>query len=273
MIKVFYLTLLTSLLIISLAIGFEYQRVGLEFIVFDIGQGDSILIRTPKAHNILVDGSNDNSVLYKLGKYLPFWQKEIDLIIITHPHTDHFVGLFEVVKRYRVKNILLPRVLEYSFIYSEFLELVKSKDINLMFADRIGDVFLDKDVVLKILHPVSQNFQDKNLNNYSIVSKLIYKDFSILLTGDFENEESLIGLFDLEADILKVGHHGSSNANDFGFLKAISPKISVISCGLDNKFNHPSQSVLNDLHKINSDVHRTDLQGDFYYLTTGQEVW
>src|SRR3989338_4464190 len=134
-ILIFYLVIAFSLLFLAIILFSQLRPADLQFYVFDIGQGDAILVRTPDRQNILVDGGPDNAVVYKLGKYLPFYDRDIDLMVLTHPHADHLVGLIEVLKRYQVKNIFLTGVAydsaDYQFCLSEIIaKNVKTEIIN-----------------------------------------------------------------------------------------------------------------------------------------------
>jgi competence protein ComEC len=263
----FYSISLMILLFLAIFLFFQSQPAELKFYVFDIGQGDAIFIRTPDRFNILIDGGPDNTVVYKLGQYLPFYDREIDLMISTHPHADHIVGLIEVLERYKVKKILATGVLYSSPDYLAWLAKISKKNIPIEIADQPGIIFLGSEVKLDILFP-DQSFLNKkvkNLNNTSIVAKLTYGPNSVLLTGDFEDEESLIAKIDLDAKILKVGHHGSDTANDLEFLKAVKPDLAIISCGENNRFGHPHQETLENLERLGIEILRTDLEGDFIY--------
>ena len=261
--------MIITLILLSFILFSEYQRDGLEFIVFSVGQGDSILIRTLSRRDILIDGGPDNTLVYKLGQYLPFYDREIDLIILTHPHSDHVIGLIEVLKRYQVKKVLMTGVKYYSAEYLAFEEEILKRHIPVEVITHRGEMLLDRDTKLDIIFP-NQSFFDKenkNLNNTSIVAKLIYASSSIMLTGDFEDEENLVAKdLDLSADILKVGHHGSRTANSLDFLAAVNPKIAVISSGLGNKFDHPHQETLENLKKLGISIYRTDSGGDYFQV-------
>lgn len=254
-----------SLLCLSVFLVLEIRLYLPGFYVFDVGQGDSILIKDHAGHNILIDGGPDNKVIYKLGKYLPYTNHQIDLLVLTHPHADHLIGLLKVLDRFEVKKIILTGV-EYDFReYEIFKELILNNNISYLIIDSEGIISLDNDFSLVVLYPDRSLFAQKvkNLNNTSIVLKLINNDYSILLMGDFEDEEKLVKTPNLKSDILKVGHHGSITANSLVFLESVDPDYSVISCGLENKFNHPDSEAMANLEKIQSSVWRTDRQGDF----------
>lgn len=267
----FGLIVIANLLLGGL-IFFEFQDHKLEFYVFDVGQGDAMLIRTPNRIDILIDGGPDNSVVYKLGKYLPFYDRTIDLMILSHPHADHINGLIEVMKRYQVKHILTTGIVYASPQYRVWQEQISKNNITVQIIESPRIISLDKDVYLNIIFP-DQSFLDKkikNLNNASIVVQLIYGDTSVMLTGDLEEEELLVNQnLDLKSDILKVGHHGSDNANDIEFLKNVNPTYATISAGTDNKFGHPHQQTLANLLQVGAQILRTDLLGDLIFESDG----
>ena len=170
------------------------RRLEVDFL--DVGQGDSVLIKSPYGQNILIDGGPDNSVIKRLSENLPWWDRRIDLMILTHPHDDHVNGLVDVIKRYSVKRILHTGVLHTGPGYLSWLSLVKEKKIPAIIIDRPQSVELGPDCRLDILSPV-ENLAKKeveNLNNSSIVVKLVYKQNSFLLVGDMESgaEKELI---------------------------------------------------------------------------------
>jgi len=262
----FFTVILVTFCFLAFIFYLEFGQTDFQFIVFDVGQGDAIFVRTPGHYDILIDGGPDNEVVYKLGEYLPFYDREIDLMVLTHPHADHVVGLIEVLNRYKVKKIFTTGVLYYSPDYLVWLDKIKEKNIPVEIIDSQRTLVLPDQTRLEILFP-DHSLEGKeidNVNNASIVAKLTYKETEILLTGDYEDEESLVekGL-DLSADILKSGHHGSDTGNDLEFLKAVDPETVVISCGEGNKFGHPHQATLDNLEGLGINVFRTDLQGDF----------
>jgi len=262
----FYSVLILGFLFLAVIFWFELRVNDLQFYVFDIGQGDAIFIQTPGHYNILIDGGPDNKVVYKLGEYLPFYDRDIDLMILTHPHADHIVGLIEVINRYKVKKIMTTGVLYYSPDYLTWLDKIKEKNISVEIIDSQRILTLPDKTKLEILFPdySLENKKIKNVNNASIIAKLIYGETTVLLTGDYEDEESLVEKgFDLSADILKSGHHGSDTGNDLEFLKAVDPEVTVISCGQDNKFDHPHQETIDNLENLEIEIFRTDLGGDF----------
>jgi len=226
----FYGVLVLTLILIFIFLFFELSPQDLKFYVFNVGQGDAIFIRTMSRYNILIDGGADNSVVYKLGQYLPFYDRQIDLMILTHPHSDHIVGLVEVLKRYQVKKIFTTGVLYSSPDYSAWQKAIAERQIPVEIIDKPRALIINNGSKLEILFPDHnlENKKIKNVNNASIVTKLIYGKIGILLMGDYEDEEKLAKTsWDLSADIIKIGHHGSTTANDQEFLAKTNSAIRI----------------------------------------------
>lgn len=242
----------------------------------DVGQGDAILIRTPGGQDILIDGGPDNRLVNKLGQYLPFYDRTIELVILTHPHSDHLVGLIEVLKRYQVKEIMMTGVIHPAPDYLAWLALIEKKRIPVKIIDQPQEIVFEENLLFSIFSPLASFFEKRadNLNNTSIVGKLIYGRTSFLFTGDFEEEEKLIEAgFDLRADVYKAGHHGSKNANDLSFVRAVAPAEVVISVGRENQFNHPHLRTLKNFQLVGARVWRTDLMGDISFISNGESIW
>lgn len=258
--------------IILVIISFYYvpdQKVHIYFL--DVGQGDSIFLKTPKNQNIIIDGGPDTKVLEELGKVMFFMDRTIDLMILTHPHSDHIRGLIEILKRYKVKNVMFTGISSDSADYHEFIKIIKDKNINIIFPDDEVDLYLGDQTFIDILYPFESLFGQniENLNNSSIALKIIYKDHKILLTGDDEapiESEILENGSDIHSDIFKAGHHGSRTANTSAFLKAVKPQKIGIQCGIGNSFGHPHFEILSRLSELGiSDIKRNDLDGRIEY--------
>ncbi len=249
----------------------------LEVDFLDVGQGDAILIKTPIGQNILIDGGPDSKVISCLSEELPWWDRTIDLMILSHPHDDHVAGLIEVLRRYKVKKVIYTGVLHNSPSFLAWLDLIKEKKISMIIIDREQKIVLGENCFLEFLYPDKAILgrQVDNLNNSSIINKLIYKNNQFLFMGDaeIELEEILINNnIDLSADVLKIGHHGSDTSSSEEFLVALNPEIAVIEVGNDNKFNHPSLRVLKRLERMNIKTYRTDLDGTIRIESDGKNL-
>ncbi|OGF26869.1 hypothetical protein A2303_02560 [Candidatus Falkowbacteria bacterium RIFOXYB2_FULL_47_14] len=251
--------------------------VYLEVDFLDVGQGDSTLIKTPAGQNILLDGGPDNAVIKRLSENLPWWDRTIDLMILTHPHDDHVNGFNDILKRYDVKKIIYTGVMHDSPGYLNWLEFARDDKVPLLIIDRPQKVRLGGDCYIEFLYPRESVLGETvdNLNNSSIVFRLVYANTVFLFMGDAETEvekELLDKDVDLSADILKTGHHGSDTSSSEEFLAAVSPETAVIQVGADNDFGHPSRRILKRLERIGTTVYRTDLHGTIRFLSDGGKI-
>ncbi|MCX6779077.1 MAG: ComEC/Rec2 family competence protein [Candidatus Magasanikbacteria bacterium] len=251
-------------------------KSNLRVIFLDVGQGDSSLIITPENKTILVDGGPDDKVLSELGKFLPLKQKKIDVMILTHPHADHLDGLVDVLKRYEVGEVYYTGVLHTTGAFLEWLKIIRDKNIKMNIVKENGAVEIGG-VQLNFLFPLKDLSETKftNLNNSSIVFKLVYDQTSFLFTGDAEvvvEKELLAGGVDLKADVLKVGHHGSNSSTSEEFLKKVAPESAIISVGKDNDFGHPHLRTLRRLERHNSKIFRTDKVGAVEFVSDGEKI-
>jgi len=253
--------------------------------VLDVGQGDAILIVAPGGKTALVDASVPGSgkkILAALGRY---GVDHIDLLITTHAHADHIGGADEVIKGTKVHKVLDSKVPNTTKNYEDFLDAVESRVENPQdnfITAAPGQTFdLGSGAIISVLAPIQPLFTKEQLrsggnepNANSVVTRLDYGEFSILLTGDAEaqtEQRMMEGGARLAAKVLKVGHHGSKYASSTDFLRAAKFKDAVISCGADNRYGHPSQEVLDRLRAANVRVYRTDLQGEITITTRGKE--
>ena len=243
------------------------DKIKIDF--FDVGQGAAIFVAAPNNNQVLIDGGPSDAVLAKLGQELPFFDRKIELLILTHPDSDHLSGLIEVLKRYEVGKILETGIADSSAEYQAWNDLIVAKNIPVFFAQAGQVIKIADNLEIKVLYPLAKiNGQDfsKNTNATSIVGKIFYGQNTILFTGDAEEQTEqpllLMGV-DLKADILVVGHHGSKNSTSQEFLTAVAPKIAVIQVGAKNRYGHPAQEVLDRLKGIN--IFRTDLDKDIKF--------
>jgi competence protein ComEC len=269
----FFANILAWLVVFDLA-----KAQFLEVHFFDVGQGDAIFIEMPKRYQILIDGGPSSIILEKLSKEMSFWDRTIDLIILTHPEADHLSGLNEVLKRYKVENILWTGIVRDTAEYKEWLKLINEGKAKIFLA-KAGQKISTRNVFLELLFPFEnlEGKEFKDSNNTSIVGKLVFGDISFLFTGDIykEIEKELIDRsfnlpVDVDSDIFKISHHGSKTSTSEEFLKEVSPEIAVISVGKNNSYNHPHQEVLEVLSKYGINVLRTDEQGDITIISDGK---
>lgn len=238
--------------------------------VFDVGQGDAILIDV-RGSKILIDGGANFEVDYELNKIMPFWNCELFALILTHPHYDHVAGLNKVLDRCKVGRIMFNDVdyssMEFDFFKDRVSTLNKKKAID-------GDVFRINNATFYILWP-TQTFLDsriENVNNMSVVVFMDYGNFEAMFLGDAEKDvlskidlSNISHLIDGKLDLLKVAHHGAKNGTYEDFINTLDPETCVISVGSDNRYGHPHPETLDFLNEIGCNVLRTDEVGDVVF--------
>lgn len=277
------------LLLVTLSLGIicliETPDKNFHIIACNVGQGDAILI-TYKNIQILTDGGPDKKVLDCLGRHVPFYDREIEMVVLTHPELDHFGGLTEVVKRYKVKNYLYNQIAVSNPEYQVLEKMVGRGGItrlNPAYTQRmrLGLIQLDilePSVQLKINNeePMSgSNVQTGELNHYSIVSLISFGNFKALLTGDMPPEISdyLASTSVLsEVEWIKIPHHGSTNGLTQNLLELLRPDVAVISVGKNN-YGQPSPEILKMLNDHNVKYFRTDEVGDVEIISDGKSFW
>jgi competence protein ComEC len=236
----------------------------------DVGQGDSILIQF-SGKNILVDGG-EVSMGPRVSAYLKdHGVSSLDLVVASHPHSDHIGGLIAVLKSFPVRQVLDSGQVHSSQTYEEYLTLIDQKNIPFKVAERGQKINLDPRLKIEVLNPPKAQFKD-DLNDNSVILRVTYGGVSFLLPGDAEKEaeNSMISSnHNLDSDILKVAHHGSSSSSTSAFLQAVSPDVAVIEVGKGNDYGHPSSTTLKTLKNVGSAVYRTDLNGNIVVTTDG----
>jgi len=250
---------------------------GLEVDFLDVGQGDAILIKTPAGQNILIDGGPDKTVLRRLAENLPWFDRQLDLVILTHPDDDHAAGLAAAAGRFKIKKFVYTALADESPGYLALLEEIKKQGISSVIIDRPQIISLDETARLEILSPTKSfaGQAPKNINDSSIVSRLVYGETAVLLTGDIETgaeEELLANDAPVAARAIKISHHGSDNGTGEAFLSVASPGIAIISVGADNTFGHPSRRVLKRLERAGAKIYRTDQDGTVKLFSDGKTL-
>lgn len=262
--------LFISLLIIIFILNYRIPNNNLIIHFIDVGQGDSCLM-LHKGNVIMIDGGGSSDSKYDIGEntLVPYLLArkitKIDYLVVSHFDSDHAQGFIYVLKHLKVKNAILPIQATNSNLYQNFISICQAKKINVIYLRR-GDLFNIGDLKFETLHPSNKFISENAMNNNSLVLRLDFFNTSILFTGDIEAiaEQELVSKckLKLDADILKVGHHGSNTSTSESFLEAVSPKIALIGVGLDNKFGHPNEDVINRLKNNNIHIYRTDEEGE-----------
>lgn len=253
----------------------------LTVVFLDVGQGDAVFIRTPSGQQVLVDGGPDPQVtLVALGDVMPFWDRSLDAVVLTHPHADHLEGLMRVMELYDVDMVADSGLVSGTPLYLAWRKLLTDEGVerSVLYGGqqlRTGD-----GVVIDVLNPPAEQpkWTPDILNNGSLVLRVSYGEVSFLLTGDIQHEaeEQLVANGgSLRSTVYKAPHHGSDTSSTAAFLGAVDPSIAVISVGVDNRFGHPDEGVVARLEDAVSpgNVFLTSEHGDVQFTTDGEKLW
>lgn len=262
----------------ALAPSSGFGNNNLQISVIDVGQGDSIFIKSPTGKTMLIDGGA-KARNFDAGKkrVIPFLHKQginrLDYVVLTHPHNDHVGGLPAVLREMPVGEVIDSGQVTTTKAYMDFLKLIDQKKIKYTLGRAGQEIDLGSGVKGQVLNPQEPFLEESALNNNSVVIWLTYGKFSMMLMGDAEREaeERISGYRDIGSSgtILKVGHHGSRTASSQEFLDAIQPKVAIISVGANNVYHHPHMSTMKRLEDVGAKVYRTDLNGTVSVNTDG----
>ena len=236
----------------------------------DVGQGDSIFIQLPNNETMLIDAGEAYMSKNVINYLNNLGITKIDYVVGTHPHTDHIGGLEEVINTFDIGSIYMPNAISTSKTYEDLLTTISNKGLKVKTA-KSGVVILSEDnLKLEFIAPNSDDYS--NLNNYSAVLKLTYLDNTFLFMGDAEtlSEDEITS--DVNADVIKVGHHGSDSSSGIEFVKKVSPEYAIIMVGEGNSYNHPYQSIIDRYESVGAKVLRTDLDGNIICDSDGASV-
>ena len=254
---------------------FAESRSGLMVAFLDVGQGDAILIETSTGRQILIDGGPNKKVLQELSKIMPFYDRSIDVVIVTHPDGDHIGGLPEVLKRYNVDLVIESGVESDTAVSKAFENLIEEKNIKKVLARRGMRLVLGNNAYMLVLFPIG-DVAGWDTNDASIVAKLVYGKTSYLFTGDspqkIENYLVFVEKENLDVDVLKAGHHGSKTSSSESFVGYASPEYAIISAGKNNRYGHPHKEVLDILGKFGAKILRTDESGTIKIKSDGENI-
>lgn len=226
--------------------------------VIDVGQGDGIFIKTPNGKNLLIDagGTKNKAVCSYLNNANI---SKLDAVVATHPHSDHISELPDIIKDFDIVDFYMPKVMHTSKTFERMIDALEDNDIKPKVAFEGENIIIDEALEISFLAPNSEAYD--NLNNYSAVIKIVFNDTTFIFTGDAEKiseNEILDKGLDLKADVLKVGHHGSSSSTTIEFLNAINPKYAVISCAENNDYGHPHKETMQKLENIETYITAKD---------------
>jgi len=237
----------------------------------DVGQGDAILMQTPTGRRVLIDGGpSPTALLTALGRRLPFWDRRIDVVLLSHPHDDHLIGLLPVLERYRVSQVLVSHAACDSQACERWQQLLRERNIPVLTVEQPLQADLGDGPMLCVLPAQTKDSSGEDC--FALVARLSWQNASFLFTSDVEAEELVELLqagFPLTCTVLKVPHHGSEGSLDTDLLATIHPGLAVISAGAGNQFGHPAPSTLQTLDQAGIPTLRTDQVGDIEILVNG----
>lgn len=246
-----------------------------EILFFDVGQGDSFALKTPDNKIIVVDGGPSWESLYGLGRWLGFAQHHIDILILTHDHSDHITALPEILRRFQIGKIILPLRLS-SQSSNELLSVIKNKNID---SERLNEskcVELEENCTL-CLFPPDDNFrQSKDENDLSVALHFDCAGLSLAAAGDSPQARELSLLknnFNWHAQVLKVSHHGSDSSSANDFIRAVSAQLGFISVGKSNSYGHPGNKTINRLRQLGLKIWRSDQSGPLLLYTINRQIF
>ncbi|MBQ0097591.1 MAG: MBL fold metallo-hydrolase [Oscillospiraceae bacterium] len=237
----------------------------------DVGQGDSILLES-NGEFVLVD-AGESDYGSTVVNYIKSQNADtLKYVIATHPHSDHCGGLTKVINKLGCENFITVETDQSTKTWTNVLKAVDKADANYIDA-KVGETYSFGESSFEIMAPLSDNYE--GYNNYSVVIKATYKDTSFLLMGDAEKQsekEMLKAKEDISADVIKLGHHGSSSSSSKEFLKAVNPDYAVISCGKDNDYGHPHKETIQTLSKLSIPYFETDIDGTIVACSNGTDI-
>lgn len=251
--------------------SYKFSDSNLHVVFCHVGQGDSIFIRTPENKQIVIDGGQNALSLECLNRHMPFWDKTLDLVFLTHPDLDHYGGLADIFESYEIKEYGYSNVDFQAQSYQILLDAAKTEGSKNRSLAK-GDSYKFKSgVVLSTLWPSKDYSGEKN--DMSLIQILKFGSFEVLLTGD-ASVEFINTIMDTQkdVDILKLGHHGSKTSTNRETFQFIKPELSVISAGKNNKFGHPHKEVLDALSAYNLQ-YKTTFESDIEIVSNGKDWW
>jgi competence protein ComEC len=255
------------------SIVLQNERGLLTVVFFDVGQGDAIFIEGPNGGQVLIDGGSNNKVLQSLSRYMPFYDRSIDVVIATHPDKDHIGGLPSVLKRFDVDFVFRSGAVNDTGTYSELNNLIGEKEVREVIARKGTIIQLGGGAYAEILFP-DRDVSAVDPNDASIFLRVVYGESEFLFSGDAPQkiENYVAGIYgeNIDSDVLKVGHHGSKTSSSEFFLSAISPQYGIVSASVDNSYGHPHREVLDRFRQFEIPILSTAEEGDIVFYSDGE---
>lgn len=277
--KEIFIFLLILILIVFICVAINKNGDNkLEVVFLNIGQGNSTFIKSPTGNKIIIDGGPGNNLSNKISSVMPWYDRSVDLIIVSHPDKDHYEGFISFLDKYSTESFMESGMVDTSEEFSSLRNKIFSKKIPDILARRGEIIDIGGGAYIEIIFP-DRNVSGMDTNNGGIVARVVYGDTSFIIQGDLpkQMEDYLITLssdkkMSLKSDVIEVGHHGAKTSSSEEYLKIVAPKYAVISVGKENKYGHPSPETLETLEKLGIKYLRTDKQGTIVFKSDGQNL-
>jgi competence protein ComEC len=273
--KIFFSVLFAIIFLSGCTLFFKSYNIDSNLLTIhfiDVGQGDSILIQY-KYKNILIDAGPKESSSALLNYLKKYRIKDFKYVLATHPHEDHIGAMDKIIDQYPIAAFYAPKLTTNTKTFNSMISSLHNKSIKIHTA--ASGVTLNFDEALQCTFIAPNNTDYKDLNNYSAVLKIVFKNTSFLFMGDAQNqseEEILNQNYNLQSNVIKIGHHGSRTSSSESFIKTVNPSIAVISCGASNDFGHPHKPTLSLLKTLNIKLYRTDKNGSIILTSDGKKI-
>ncbi len=252
---------------LGLLLIFQLKDLGnFRMIACDVGQGDGLLLISPGGKQVVVDGGPGKKILDCLSAHMPFWDRKVEMIVLSHPHAEHMEGLLAILGSYKVDTVVTTNVPNKDKLFSAWQGAVKKSGAK-VYVPGVGDKFAVDGLAFDVLWPTRDKIEQwmispaADLNDTSIVMRASYGNFCAYLTGDLP-KEILQRIIDRQCDVLKVVHHGSRTGTNQEVVDAIRPKLAIIQVGAKNQYGHPHKEVLDVLAANGVKILRNDLNGE-----------
>lgn len=297
MVKKVLLISIALLFGLIVSVWWQWPDENLRIIACDVGQGDGILVLKGFTQ-VVIDGGPGTKMSSCLGNHVPFWDRQIEMVVMTHPQKDHMEGLLGLIDKHEILLWVGPAVYVDDVLYQNLIEKLANENVK-MLVPRSGDLLTVAQINFRVVWPEngyggkgwwekaiksdinvseydSESLNISDVNEVSTVLLMSYGKFEALFTGDISAREELAilkGGLITDIDLLKVAHHGSKFASSSEFLEVTKPELALISSGRKNRFGHPTSEVLMRLDAVGAKILRTDELGDVVVGTDGERVW
>lgn len=267
------LVLIISAFVLYSVVKHENRKGVLTFAVLDVGQGDALYIESPNGTQVIVDGGPGKALMREINKVVPWYDRNIDMIVVTNPDKDHYEGFIPLIKKYSVRSAMFSGTESVTDEFSYLKKVIVDRGIETLIAVRGQKIDIGSGAYLEIFFP-DRDVSGLSPNDGSIIMRLVYGETSVLLTGDTTAriEEFILGLDSvrLKSTIFKLAHHGSKTSNTEDFLNAVDPEWIVISSGLNNSYGHPHKEVVETFENQNVPTYNTCNNGRIVFESDGK---